>query len=249
MKAGNLYIYVDESGSPDVFSRKGGDLLAAGLTSNHLVIAALRCDDPNQLASCIGASIQWADAKYGSGVGKTPVRVLHARDDRPALRVRVCQELSKLPLKATAIVFDKRLLDPAREWRRNRTRFYDEMVAYLLADSLHLFQRTSIIISRKNYDTAAELQTLLRAVARRWWAVFGSARPAPSAVSATQQRAHSNRGLQAVDYVAWAVFQAFERGNSTYLDALQPIIGHVWDLSRLAHYTRKNPMTKPAVTS
>src|SRR5664280_2226870 len=120
MKSGELVIYVDESGSPDVFSTGGEDLLSLGRTPNHLVIAALRCPDPNVVARCVASCVAWANALPGRTRPQGPVVHLHAGQDDPRVREHVCRELARLPVKATAIVMDKRLLDPARTWRNDR---------------------------------------------------------------------------------------------------------------------------------
>lgn len=246
MKTGELVIYVDESGSPDVFSNAGEDLLAAGKTPNYLVIAALRCPDPNVVARRVRSCIVWADQLQGRVRRRGSITSLHAAKDDEPVRAHVCAELASLPAKATVIVMDKRLLDPSLLWRNDRTVFYNQLASYLLEDSLHLHARTRIIFSRKNYETAADLRSLADELGRRWL-TYGPPRglPIPSQVSANQVVAASNPGLQAVDYVAWAVFRAFERGDMTYYNALQPMIRHVWDLGRLTHYSRKNPMKNP----
>jgi hypothetical protein len=244
MRQGSQLIYVDESGSPDVVVRGGKDLLANGLTSNYLVIAAIRCENPSALASAVQRCVDWADSRYGTGIGLDPVTAIHARDDRNDVRQQVYRELCSLDVKAMSIVMDKRLLDPAKPWRTDRKRFYNEMVAYLLADVLHQYQTTHIIFSHKNFETTADLQDLVNALAQRWRTVMQrSGLPVPASVTATERRHAQNKGLQAADYIAWAVFRAFERSDLAPLVALQPILRHVWDLGRLTHYSRKNPIT------
>lgn len=246
MRRGSQQIYVDESGSPDVVVRGGKDLLASGITSNYLVIAAIRCEDPSALAASVQRCIDWADARYGTGAGADPILSIHARDDRDDVRQYVYSELAALDAKAMSIVMDKRMLDPGKPWRTDRKRFYNEMVAYLLADVLHQYQSTHIIFSHKNFETTSDLQDLVNAVGRRWGTVMSrTGLPVPTAVTATEKRHAQNKGLQAADYISWAVFRAFERGDMAPLQAFQPILRHVWDLGRLTHYSRKNPMKNP----
>jgi hypothetical protein len=70
-------------------------------------------------------------------------------------------ELASLDIVCMAIVMDKQALDPARQWRSDRRRFYNEMMAFLLADCLHLHDTTRIIVSHKNYESYANLQLLV----------------------------------------------------------------------------------------
>ncbi len=246
MKAGELVIYIDESGSPDVFTTSGEDLLALGRTPNYLVIAALRCPDPNVVARCIRGCVDWANALPGRTRPPGRVLQLHAGRDEPRVRAHVCGELAQLPVKATAIVMDKRLLDPAGTWRSDRRAFYNEMVARLLFDSLNLHEATRIIFSRKNYETEADLRVMIGVVRARWSDYLRKVSPPmPRLITARQEAASRNPGLQAVDYVAWAVFRAFERGDMAHYRLLEPIISHVWDLGRLTHYSRRHPMQNP----
>ena len=246
MKPGELVIYVDESGSPDVFSTGGEDLLSLGRTPNHLVIAALRCPDPNVVARCVASCVTWANTLPDRTRPSGPVVSLHAGRDDPRVREHVCRELAQLPIKATAIVMDKRLLDPARTWRNDRRAFYNEMAARLLSDSFHLHEQTRIIFSRKNHETTADLRVMMAALEAEWSQFMARVAPKPpKLVSARQELAARNPGLQAVDYVAWALFRVFERGDMTHYRLLQPIIRHVSDLGHLTHYSSKHPIENP----
>jgi hypothetical protein len=43
---GRQYIFLDESGRPEILSAKGKNLVADGVTSKHLVISAVVTEDP-----------------------------------------------------------------------------------------------------------------------------------------------------------------------------------------------------------
>lgn len=172
--------------------------------------------------------------------------ISHAGQDDPRVREHVCRALAQLPIKATAIVMDKRLLDPARTWRNDRRVFYNEMAARLLSDSFHLHEQTRVIFSRKNHETTADLGVMTTAVQVEWSRFMARVAPTPpTLITARQESAARNPGLQAVDYVAWALFRVFERGDLTHYRLLRPIIGHVSDVGRLTHYTRKHPIVNP----
>lgn len=246
MKSGELVIYVDESGSPDVISTTGEDLLSLGRTPRHLVIAALRCPDPNLVAREMRALIAWADALAGRRRPRGPLTHLHAAHDDDAVRVRVYEALARLPIKATAIVMDKSQLDPALPWYSDRTVFYNEMAGRLLCDSLHLYDRTRIIFSKKNFDTRADLVTMIETVGEQWSDYVARVElPIPALVTARHEAARMNVGLQAVDYIAWALFRAFEADDLRYYNLVKPIVRHVYDLPTLTHYTARRPMLNP----
>jgi hypothetical protein len=245
MKPSSLWIFVDESGNPDVVNRYGKDLLATGQTSHYFVMAAVRTDDPTGLRRAMDGCIAWADARYGSGIGRGPVTALHARDDRSDLREHVERELALLPVKTMAVAMDERLLDPTKTWRTDRTKFYNEMAAYLLGDSLHVHAATSIVFSHKNHDGLADLQVMTKAVAKRWSAVLRKTGATPTRATATHLKCAQDPALYAADYVAWAVFRGFEIGDMVHMQRLQPVLSHVWDLARVTHHTRKNPMKNP----
>lgn len=248
MKPGELVIYVDESGSPDVFNSSGDDLVVQGKTPNHLVIGALRCPDPNLVARCIQGCLASANGMPATMRPRRPglLTYLHATEDDDVVRALVCSELVKLDVKATAIVMDKRLLQPASPWRTDRQRFYNELLGRLLSDSLHLHSRTRIVLSHKNWETAADLQAAAATIASSWTAYMAKVgAPISSTVTATTALAARRPGLQAVDYVAWSLFRVFERRDMTYYRALQPVMRHVWDLGRLTHHSRRRPIQNP----
>lgn len=246
MKPGELVIYVDESGSPDVISTDGEDLLALGRTPNHLVMVALRCPDANVVAREMQSCLDWANALADRKRPRGPMVYLHATRDEDRVRDHVYECLARLPIKATAIVMDKRALDPKLTWRQDRTVFYNEIAGRLLSDSLHLYGRTRIIFSRKNFDTQADLVAIVDAVSDQWGRYMASTKaPLPVEVTARHEAARANAGLQAVDYIAWALFRVFEAGDLRYYSKIEPIVRHVHDLARLTHYSARNPIRNP----
>jgi hypothetical protein len=246
VKAGELVIYVDESGSPDVISTSGEDLLALGRTANHLVIVAVRCPDPNVVARCIRDCIAWADPLAGRKRPRGALTALHAREDEDQVRERVYRDLADLPIKATAIVIDKRRLE-TDGWRTDRSAFYNDLAARLLSDSLHLHERTRIVFSRKNFETEADLRKLVDVVGEKWTEYVLRANPElPSLVTARQERARANVGLQVADYVAWALFRAFEARDLRWYEMIRPIVRHVFDIGTGTHYTPRRPIQNPS---
>jgi hypothetical protein len=245
-KRGELVIYLDESGSPDVISTTGEDLLALGRTPRYFVIAAIRCPDPNVVARCIQACIAWADACQDRKRPSGPVTFLHAAKDDPIVREHVYNELAALPIKATAIAIDKTKLDPGRTWRNDRVAFYNELAGRLLSDSLHLYDTTRLVFSHKNFETGADLVRLVEVVRQQWLEYVRKVAPTmPASVTARQDLARTTFGLQAVDYIAWAIFRALEVGDLRYYEKVKPIVRHVHDIGALKHYTPRDPIQNP----
>jgi hypothetical protein len=244
VKPGELVIYVDESGSPDVISTNGEDLLALGRTCNYFVLVALRSFDPSALARLMVDCTAWGDQHPDRKRPRGALDHLHASKDDDVVRKRVYEALAGAPIKATAIVVDKRSLDPAKSWRGDRTALYNELMARLLSDSLHLYERTRIVISRKNLDTPADLDRMVRQIESGWNEYVDAVHPTlPSLITARHGRARASRGLQAVDYIAWALFRGFESGDARYYNMIKDVVRHIHDISStsLHHYTPKDP--------
>jgi hypothetical protein len=229
-------VYVDESGRPEVFGKDGRRLLATRETPNYLVLAAVRTTKPSLLG----------DAMARAAPDPTHPRALHAIDDSPGRRKIVCQTLAAQEIKASAIVMDKRMLFRDGDWEKDRTRFYNDMLALCLSDCLHLYPSTAVTVSHKDRDTDADLQLIVDAIMARHEIVLSRMKaPKPHEITISQRSGHQSRGLQAADYVAYAVHQAFEHRNLRLYNLLAPVMGKVWDLGRLASYTRKNPLVTP----
>ena len=234
MRPGSQHIFIDESGRPEVFNRKGENLLEQGTTSRYLVIAAVSTVDPQALAREV--------ARACTPPGRPP-RVPHAVKDTTNQRIAVLESIARSKVLARAIVMDKGMLNPEQSWYRDPARFYNEMLAYLIGDQLHLHANSTVVMSRKDWDAQQELDAMGKSIDQRHREVLRRVRRWQRHEIKMELRTHkSSRGLQAADYVAWAVFQAFERGVMEHVRVLDPVLATVWDIGRVTHYTRRAPL-------
>ena len=77
------------------------------------------------------------------------------------------------------------------------TRFYKEMLGYLLGDQLHRHVRSTIVISRRDFHNLADLQKVADCIENRHRVILERFSPWGGHTVETQLRTHaSSRGLQ-----------------------------------------------------
>lgn len=195
---------MDESGDLGFdFSRPG--------TTRYFLVTFLFCQNKRPIERCV--------KKVHAGLRKKfrRIGVLHAYREEPATRSRLLGLLVRQDCRIMTVLLNK---------RKVYTRLQDEKavlynyVTNILLDRIFSKRllpdsdRYEIVASRKetNRFLNANFTSYLSAQAERAHRV---------AVSITIRTPEQERALQAVDFVSWAVFRKYERGDSTYYDIIR----------------------------
>lgn len=237
------YIFLDESGKPEIFSTKGKNLVELNQASKFLVISAVRCADQLLLQQQVtefrlsllkDASI---NAIFSSAY---TLDAFHASPDYRQVRKAFYEFINTLDIKIDVIVVDK--LKTVQVLQQNPGRLYGVMAGQLIKDQLHL-KETEVIFSRK--DSKLKLQKELNIEVETQRLSFIEKHPnLDSAVELKyfHNPHYSHGGLQIADYVAFAVFQVFENENREWYDLIASKIGRVHDICNRLYFTKRNPL-------
>ena len=240
-----MFIFLDESGKPEVYSAKGTNLVEAGKATRFLVLAAVRCADQLFIQQ------QITDFKStllkDSGLTKifSPSYALdsfHAQTDYPEVKERFYNFInSSLDVKIDVLVVEK--LKCYETLRRNPGKLYGVMAGQLLKNICHQSEKTEVIFSRK--DSKLKLRQELEVEVERMRLEYLSQHPNLE-TSLTVNYQHSpyykHGGLQVADYVAYAVFQVYENNNRRWYEIVKNKIGKIQDICNKKYFIRSNPL-------
>jgi hypothetical protein len=238
------YIFLDESGKPEVYSAKNINLVEKGAATKFLVIAAVRSD--NHL------EIQQNVTDIRSKFLKNPdlinlfssaytLDVFHAHNDYLQVQEKFYEFINNLDIKIDVIVVEK--LKCFDSLKRNPGRMYGIMAGQLLKNLCHQTKKTEIIFSRK--DSKLKLRQELEREVERVRLEYIEKHPnldTELTLSYHHNPHYSHGGLQIADYIAYAIFQVFEYNNRKLYNIVKDKIGKIQDICNKKYYTRSNPL-------
>ncbi len=237
------YIFLDESGKPEIYSAAGKNLVELHQASKYLVIAAIRCEDQLLLQQQI--------TEFRLKLLRDPeintifssaysLDAFHASPDYKQVRVAFYEFIQTLDIKIDVIAVEK--LKTAQVLQQNPGKLYGVMAGQLLKDQLHRTE-TEVIFSRK--DSKLKLQKELNVEVERQRLSFLSKHPDLDTnveLKYFHNPHYSHGGLQVADYIAFAVFHVFENNNKEWYELIKSKIGRVHDICNNQYFTKRNPL-------
>jgi hypothetical protein len=186
------YAFIDESGT------------VGAETGTHFLIIAVICG--NQ-ARDIEIPVQRAQKKFGTSLASGEMK---ANNSREAVVLRLLEELVKQDIQIVAVMIDqKAIVRPPRDGEE----IYRKAVSRAVYHLVKRWPRIQILLDQRytNNQYRFELEKRIRE----------EIVDLPQKVVLIRQlNSQAQRGLQAADFVAWAFFQKYERGDYRYFDVL-----------------------------
>jgi len=244
-KAPKIFIFLDESGKPEVFSKRGENLVQSGKASKYLVFAAIRASDHLKLQQAVTEeklnilNDESISSKFSPAYS---LDTFHAQVDYQEVKQRFYEWIANntLDLKLTVIVADK--LNAYSSLQHDPGRFYATVAGQLLKNFLHTAEGIEVIFSRR--DGSLKARQNLQLVVDTLRLEFASTHSVklPAHVAYHHNPHYSHGGLQVADYVAHAVYQVFENGNRRWWEIIKPSVSTVHDIFNRTFYTKRNPL-------
>lgn len=244
MDKNNTFIFIDESGKPEVYSAKGVNLVEKGSATQFLVLAVVRTPDQlliQQRTTDFKSSLLKDDALTSIFSPAYALDNFHAQTDYPEVKGRFYGFLNSLDIKIDVVVVEK--LKCYEALKRNPGKLYGVMSGQLLKNICHQTDKTEVIFSRK--DSKLKLRQELEVEVERIRLDYLVRHPALKAEFSInyQHNPHYTHGaLQVADYVAHAVFQVFEKNNKQWYEIIKNKIGKIHDICNKKYFTRSNPL-------
>jgi len=243
-KQNKTYIFIDESGKPEVYSSKGENLVLRGNATKFLILAAVRCYDQlliQQQITDFRAKLLRDKTLTDIFSSAYSLDAFHAQTDYPQVKEKFYSFLNGLEVKIDVIVVEK--MKCYEMLKRNPGKMYGVMSGQLLKNLCHQAEKTEIIFSRK--DSKLKLRQELEVEVERIRLEYLNSHPTiPHDLFINYQHNphYTHGGLQVADYLAYAVFQVFEREDRQWYEIIKEKIGRIQDICNKKYFTRSNPL-------
>lgn len=239
-----VYIFLDESGKPEVYSARGINLVESGKATKFLVLAAVRCQDQLILQQKITdfKSLLLKDNELNKIFSPSyALDNFHAQTDYPEVRIKFYNFINSLDIKIDVLVVEK--LKCYDALKRDPGRLYGIMSGQLLKNICHQAEETEVVFSRK--DSKLKLRKEIEIEVERIRIGYLSQHPSiKSALVVNYQHNphYTHGGLQIADYIAYAIFQVYENNNRKYYEIVKDKIGKIHDICNKKYLTKSNPL-------
>lgn len=230
------WFFVDESGDPNFYDRKGNLIVGQTGCSRVLILGFIETRAPDALRSAVLQLQQEVVSNpYFSefpSLCKTAV-AFHAKDDVAEVRYEFFKLLSKFDFSAQFVVARK----IERVFRNNfdakQELFYDHLVSHLFREALRPNQRNYIYFSKRG--SRSRQKPFVNAI-ERGLAEAGGEREVEMSFTVQAQTPEGEPCLSIIDYMNWAVYRAYTRGEMRYLRSVQDKVALLVDLYDYASY-------------
>ena len=238
------YIFIDESGKPEVYSARGTNLVATGSATRFLVLAAIRCTDQlliQQQVTDLKARLLKSGQLTKIFSPAYALDNLHAQTDYPEVKEKFYAFINSLDVKIDVLVVEK--LKCYEALKRDPGKLYGVMAGQLLKNICHQAERVEVIFSRK--DSKLKLRKELEVEVERIRLEYLAQHPAIEGklfINYQHNPHYTHGGLQIADYVAHAVFHVYEKGNRRWYEMMKNKIGKIQDIGNKKYFTKSNPL-------
>ncbi len=251
------HYFVDEAGDTTLFGRHGKELLGTETVSRFFMVARLDVQDVQALeadmaalrAELLSDPLLKAVPSMQASSGKTAL-YFHAKDDVPEVRHAVFKLLLRHELRISVVVKEKQVLlaevrlreaaEPTYRYKADGHELYDDLIAKLFNrfGEFGVARHVTFAV-RGNKQRTAALNTVLDHIDTSFAEDFGFAPHGHTTVRSSYPS--QSAGLQACDYLLWALQRFYERHDDRFLNAMWPKFLRVLDLDAPAPKTKGKP--------
>ena len=151
-QSGSTWFFVDESGDPTFYDRKGNLIVGQPGCSPILVLGLIETQNPEPIRQAIRELQQEVihDPYFQEfpSIKKTAI-AFHAKDDVPEIRYLVFRLLASLDFQAQFVVARKIERVFRNSFQSREEAFYDHLVTHLFQNLLHRYERNFIYFAKR----------------------------------------------------------------------------------------------------
>lgn len=240
----NQWLFVDESGKPEVYSAGGENLVVNNKASKYLILAAIRSENQLELQQQVTEfrlSLLKSNDLTNILSSSYTLDTFHAQTDYPEVKKQFYRFITTLDVKVDVLVIEKLLCYDAL--KRSPGKLYGVMSGQLIKNLCHQSKNTEIIFSRK--DSKLKLRQELETEVERVRLDYLQSHPNLQTnlkLSYYHNPHYTHGGLQIADYIAYAVYQVYERNNRQWYEIIKGKVGRIQDICNKKYFTRSNPL-------
>lgn len=192
MKDDYHYSFIDESGNTSPFSG-----------SRFFVVALLDTRDPRK----VELHVRRLHKRFGTSLKSGELK---ASESQVKTIVKFLSTIAKEQIEIIAIIVDKKSI---LRTPNNNEKIYREAVSLAVSYAVRRWQKVEIYLD-KRYTSKRLRKALEREIRERITDFPGQV------VIIHQEDSIARKELQAADFISWAFFQKYERGDSQYFDII-----------------------------
>lgn len=247
-KPTRCWFFVDESGDPTFYDRLGNLIVGKPGCSPILLLGFAEMEDPQSVRRALLQLQQdiVSDPYFqGAPSLQKTVVAFHAKDDLPEIRYRVFKLMETLDFKAQIIVARKIEKVFRNNFDANEYQFYDHLVSQLFKNALHRHETNYIYFAKRGTrDRQAPLAKAIQQGVNQFEEAWNT--QIQTQIQVQSQSPAGEPCLSVIDYVNWAVYRAFTRGEMRYFNVIAEKVSLIVDLYDTVNYpknwyNRRNP--------
>lgn len=227
----NMYFFIDESGDPTFFDRRGNFIVGEEGCSRILLLGFIKTKNPKLIRESLEKlREEIAEDEYLKSIPsiKKSIQCFHAKDDCPEVREKVYKLLKTMDFKAQFVVARKRLDIFKKRHSKNENTFYNEIATRLLENKLHQNNNIIYFAKRGSKNRQKLLEQAVRSAVLNFESKHGLKIETNSEILV--QVPTGEPCIQVVDYMNWAVQRAFTKGEQRYYDFVKNKISFICDI-------------------
>lgn len=224
-----MYFFIDESGDPTFYNKKGECIVGREGCSRILLLGFIKTEDPEhirrELTSLRKEIIGDEYLKDIPSINKSMIS-FHAKDDCPEVRERVYKTIKELNFKAQFVVTRK----------KDENIFYNEVITRLLENKIHQNNNVIYFSKRGNRNKQKLLEQAVQLAMINFESKHKMKVETDSKIYVQVPTAEVC--LEVIDYMNWAVQRAFIMRDVRYFNFLKDRISFIWDIYDFENYPK-----------
>jgi hypothetical protein len=255
IKPGTTFFFVDESGDPTFYDRRGNLIVGQEGCSKLLILGLIEINDPiparNSILKLQSDLVNDPYFQDFPSIQRTKI-AFHAKDDLPEIRYPFFKLISGLDFQAQFVVARKIERVFRNNFHSEELEFYDHLITKLFEGKLHTHEQNLIYFAKRgSHNRQVPIEAAIQQSIQQFeykWNTTVSTKTSIQAQSPTGEPC-----LSIVDYMNWAVFRAFTRGEMRYFETIREkvsLLVDLYDTEKYPHnwYTKKYPFELNKIT-
>ena len=238
-KRKNAYYFVDEAGDPAFYNRNGEFIVGREGCSKVLMLGFIETEEPKvirQELRNVREKIQNDPYLKGIPSLKKSLLYFHATDDSAEVRQEVYKCISSLNFKSQFVIARK-LEGVFKKYNCSESKFYDTLISHLFKNILHRAENNFVYFSKRGSSNRQEplenaIEHAKRLFEKKFFIKIGSKTFVQSQVPTGEPC------LQVIDYMNWAIYRVFTRGEMRYFNFIKDKVSFIWDIYDTVKYPK-----------
>jgi len=234
------WFFVDESGDPTFYDETGKLIVGIGGCAPILLLGFIEVTNPQPIRRAV------LDLKHKlvsdpyfrdfPSINRTAI-AFHATDDLPEIRYQFFKLIATLDIKAQFLVARKLENVFRNNFHSREIEFYDHLVTKLFENVLHRYDQNHIYFAKRgSRERQAPLSDAIHRGLERFEKKWG--KKVYTQIEIQAQTPVGEPCLSIIDYMNWAVYRAFTRGEMHYFHTIEDKVSFLVDLYDALNYPR-----------